>query len=157
MGDAEIIPIGTRGRPGRGSGSMHPSSAARGLAGSRTPSAPAPEAEPDAEPVAVAEAQAGAEAGQSTGEAAGEVREPATTEERGAIPGIPVEEWWAAIRTAAESLAGSGAGGGGVSATPIASAAEHMSQNMDSMVMATRNMSESVRAVAAERPRSSTG
>lgn len=32
MGDAEIIPIGTRGRPGRGTGTA-PSSAARGLAG----------------------------------------------------------------------------------------------------------------------------
>jgi 1-acyl-sn-glycerol-3-phosphate acyltransferase len=32
MGDAEIIPIGTRGRPGRGTGKA-PSSAARGLAG----------------------------------------------------------------------------------------------------------------------------
>ena len=31
MADAEIIPIGTRGRPGRGTGTR-PSSAARGLA-----------------------------------------------------------------------------------------------------------------------------
>jgi 1-acyl-sn-glycerol-3-phosphate acyltransferase len=33
MGDAEVIPLGTRGRPGRGSGSSRPSSAARNLAG----------------------------------------------------------------------------------------------------------------------------
>ena len=33
MADAEIIPIGTRGRPGRGTGQARPSSAARGLAG----------------------------------------------------------------------------------------------------------------------------
>ncbi|MCW2858222.1 MAG: acyltransferase family protein [Marmoricola sp.] len=32
MGDAEIIPIGTRGKPGRGSGSAKPSSSARSLA-----------------------------------------------------------------------------------------------------------------------------
>jgi 1-acyl-sn-glycerol-3-phosphate acyltransferase len=32
MPDAEVIPLGTRGRPGRGSGSSKPSSAARGLA-----------------------------------------------------------------------------------------------------------------------------
>jgi len=32
MGDAEIIPIGTRGKPGRGTGSAKPSSSARGLA-----------------------------------------------------------------------------------------------------------------------------
>ena len=33
MGDAEVIPLGTRGRPGRGTGSARPSSAARNLAG----------------------------------------------------------------------------------------------------------------------------
>ena len=33
VGDAEIIPIGTGGRPGRGSGSARPSHASRGLAG----------------------------------------------------------------------------------------------------------------------------
>ena len=33
MGDAEIIPIGTRGRPGRGTGSARPSDASRSLAG----------------------------------------------------------------------------------------------------------------------------
>ncbi len=38
MGDAEIIPIGTRGRPGRGTGTQ-PSSAARGLATGRKPAA----------------------------------------------------------------------------------------------------------------------
>jgi 1-acyl-sn-glycerol-3-phosphate acyltransferase len=43
MGDAEIIPIGTRGKPGRGTGSEKPSSSARSLAG-RTPSKPAVEA-----------------------------------------------------------------------------------------------------------------
>lgn len=32
MGDAEVIPLGTRGRPGRGSGSNRPSAAARNLA-----------------------------------------------------------------------------------------------------------------------------
>jgi hypothetical protein len=32
--DAEVIPLGTRGKPGRGTGSTKPSSAARTLAGS---------------------------------------------------------------------------------------------------------------------------
>jgi 1-acyl-sn-glycerol-3-phosphate acyltransferase len=36
VGDAEVIPLGTRGKPGRGSGSGKPSSAARSLAGSST-------------------------------------------------------------------------------------------------------------------------
>ena len=47
MADAEIIPIGTRGRPGRGTGSPKPSSAARGLAAKPTAKAapkPAPKA-----------------------------------------------------------------------------------------------------------------
>ena len=33
MGEAEIIPIGTRGRPGRGTGNAKPSASARNLAG----------------------------------------------------------------------------------------------------------------------------
>ena len=45
MADAEVIPLGTRGRPGRGSGSRTPSSASRSLAGPsagrRTPAEPA--------------------------------------------------------------------------------------------------------------------
>jgi 1-acyl-sn-glycerol-3-phosphate acyltransferase len=54
VGDAEVIPLGTRGKPGRGSGSGKPSSAARSLAGSaparkKAPrTTPAPES-PDAE------------------------------------------------------------------------------------------------------------
>ncbi|RZI92369.1 MAG: glycerol acyltransferase, partial [Microbacterium sp.] len=40
MGDAEIIPIGTRGKPGRGTGSTKPSSSARGLV-TKAPAKPA--------------------------------------------------------------------------------------------------------------------
>jgi 1-acyl-sn-glycerol-3-phosphate acyltransferase len=40
VGDAEIIPIGTRGRPGRGSGTARPSSSARDLAGGAKPKPP---------------------------------------------------------------------------------------------------------------------
>ncbi len=39
MGDAEIIPIGTRGRPGRGTGRQRPSAAARDLSGDPAPAA----------------------------------------------------------------------------------------------------------------------
>ncbi|HET7533758.1 MAG TPA: 1-acyl-sn-glycerol-3-phosphate acyltransferase [Nocardioidaceae bacterium] len=50
MADAEIIPLGTRGRPGRGSGSAKPSASARNLAAgkksARKPDRPA-EAKPD--------------------------------------------------------------------------------------------------------------
>ena len=57
MGDAEIIPIGTRGRPGRGTNQLKPSSAARNLAGPGakkvTPPRKKPpvEARPPSEPV----------------------------------------------------------------------------------------------------------
>ncbi len=51
MGDAEIIPIGTRGRPGRGSGTARPSSSARDLAGGGKAKPPAKRAvEPAPEP-----------------------------------------------------------------------------------------------------------
>ncbi|MDZ5622689.1 lysophospholipid acyltransferase family protein [Nocardioides sp. HM23] len=51
MGDAEIIPIGTRGRPGRGTGTR-PSAAARTLAGkSRAPKSEARPDPPEAEAV----------------------------------------------------------------------------------------------------------
>ena len=42
MADAEIIPLGTRGRPGRGTGSSRPSAAARNLAGRTTGKAAPP-------------------------------------------------------------------------------------------------------------------
>ena len=56
MGDAEIIPIGTRGRPGRGTGTR-PSAASRSLAGkSRPPKAdpPGDQAPETAEPARTA-------------------------------------------------------------------------------------------------------
>jgi len=57
VADAEIIPLGTRGRPGRGSGRTKPSAAARNLAPART----APKAKPPVEPAAPAESVAPAE------------------------------------------------------------------------------------------------
>ncbi len=111
MADAEIIPIGTRGRPGRGSGSMRPSSAARDLASAprRTPSgkgdARAPEARPTDE--VAPEAVTGAEdAGPEESGAEESGRGPVTTEDRAPLPGIPVGDWWAAIQSAAKELWG---------------------------------------------------
>ena len=52
MPDAEIIPLGTRGKPGRGTGSAKPSSAARNLAApARKKAEPRPTPEPAAPPV----------------------------------------------------------------------------------------------------------
>ncbi len=110
MGDAEIIPIGTRGRPGRGSGRERPSSAARELApetpaaraarkrahpasgtraatpaGGRTPSEPRTPVEPPALPVPTA---------------------PATTRDRSPLAGVPAADWLAAFQHAAREVFG---------------------------------------------------
>ena len=110
MADAEIIPIGTRGRPGRGTGKARPSSSARNLASHRpaakaapTPQdkparkpppprkpRPAPMAEPVAEPVAQPAVQ----------------RPAATTQDRGATAGIPLGDWLSAIEAGAREVFG---------------------------------------------------
>ena len=116
MGDAEIIPIGTRGRPGRGTGKDRPSSAARNLA---------PVGRPPAPPPAVRRAPGGrADAGRAGRPRPASRRRPAspgpadrrrrrprprpatTTHDRGATPGIPVGDWLAAIETAAVEVFG---------------------------------------------------
>ena len=71
MGDAEIIPIGTRGRPGRGTGNAKPSASARNLAGAakpkpatatRRPTSKKTKAQPTDQPVDLSADQVGAEA-----------------------------------------------------------------------------------------------
>jgi 1-acyl-sn-glycerol-3-phosphate acyltransferase len=114
MGDAEIIPLGTRGRPGRGSGSSKPSSAARNLAGSAAPrrKPPAqrkqperpeqPEQEPVETPTAATEppepttAEQPAPAAPST-----EDEVPTRVREREPTGGIPVSDWLQALTSAA--------------------------------------------------------
>jgi 1-acyl-sn-glycerol-3-phosphate acyltransferase len=106
MGDAEIIPIGTRGRPGRGTGKQ-PSSAARNLA-------PPPKAKPRTRPAdespdpapepSEAPAEEKAPAAQ-TGRPAPE-RAPATTRERNPLAAIPTADWLAAFQHAAREVFG---------------------------------------------------
>jgi 1-acyl-sn-glycerol-3-phosphate acyltransferase len=110
MGDAEIIPIGTRGRPGRATGTR-PSSAARGLApkpappkstGPKSTSRPVPKAAPRPKPTpkakpAPVEPEVAAE--QAT-------RPPATTDIPTPSGGIPAAEWLAAVRGAAAEVFG---------------------------------------------------
>jgi 1-acyl-sn-glycerol-3-phosphate acyltransferase len=136
VADAEIIPLGTRGRPGRGSGSAKPSASARSLAGggkkparkvSEQPPAavkPAdvqPAQEPPAAPtpkkprkVPTAPAQ---EAGTSTTPTPDEPPTPAndaptretsgtTTEDRAPGAGIPVTDWMQAFSTASKEIFG---------------------------------------------------
>ena len=115
MGDAEIIPIGTRGRPGRGTGKA-PSSAARSLApGARPPAkkaAPTRPAAPreaeaavetapvDAAPVVEPVVEPVAEPAVKPG------RAPVTTEERHPHAGIPTSDWLAAFQHAAREVFG---------------------------------------------------
>jgi 1-acyl-sn-glycerol-3-phosphate acyltransferase len=119
MGDAEIIPIGTRGRPGRGSGNTKPSSSARSLAGGPRPGArsnaaatepegiehgpavPSPRPEPAGTPPSPAEAATGTARGPEGG-----TRAPAHTAERHPLAGVPVSDWLAAFSTAAKELFG---------------------------------------------------
>ncbi|WP_030483161.1 lysophospholipid acyltransferase family protein [Nocardioides aequoreus] len=113
MGDAEIIPLGTRGRPGRGSGAQRPSSTSRGLAAGRpaarsgVPRQGAPEAASEehvepVEPVVQPE-----EAPTSAADPSPSPRAAARTEHR--LPGPPASspgEWLAALTTAAKEVFG---------------------------------------------------
>ncbi len=116
MGDAEIIPIGTRGKPGRGTaGTDKPSAAARNLAGDRGNRAAATrQTAPQQKAHQEAEEEAGAgpaaPSAQPTGDAQppapAPVRPPATARDRGPLAGIPVGDWLAAFQFAAKELFG---------------------------------------------------
>ena len=126
MGDAEIIPIGTRGKPGRGTGEEKPSSNSRSLA-ARTPSRPAARASgksvgktpgdtPGNTPaekrtprVRNGERQTGV--GSSTRSPGSKpavlpTRPPVTAEHRHPGPGIPPLEWLSAFTSASKELFG---------------------------------------------------
>lgn len=125
--EAEVIPIGTRGRPGRGTG-RRPSSAARGLAGDSTPRRPRPHAaraEQAGEPAgptppapvdaagspapedrltAVPDPADGAGTGSATGAVTGAGQAHVT--ERSPLGGIPASEWLAALESASREVFG---------------------------------------------------
>jgi 1-acyl-sn-glycerol-3-phosphate acyltransferase len=101
VGDAEIIPIGTRGRPGRGTGKQ-PSSAARSLA----PSAKAkPRTKAADEPVEET-VDTTAETPAPPVEETAPERAPVTTRERHPLRGIPTGDWLAAFQHAAREVFG---------------------------------------------------
>ncbi len=106
MADAEIIPLGTRGRPGRGSGSAKPSSAARTLAaGSTAPSRKSASAERGAQPSPAGPPEPpDAERADEAGERA--ERAPVTAVDREPGTGIPVTEWLVALTDAAREVFG---------------------------------------------------
>jgi 1-acyl-sn-glycerol-3-phosphate acyltransferase len=97
MGE-NVIPIGTRGRPGRGSGTRKPSASARTLAtgpraGRSRPEPPSQEQPPEpAAAVAPPDAPAGGH--------------PIATADRVPTGGIPVGDWLAAFTSAARELFG---------------------------------------------------
>ncbi|MBS4752019.1 1-acyl-sn-glycerol-3-phosphate acyltransferase [Nocardioides sp. zg-ZUI104] len=133
MADADIIPIGTRGKPGRGTG-KRPSAAARDLAGKQPGKrATQPDEQPDEQPAEQPGAEADAvptpdeaavePAAPRTAEPTGEqtvpgapfgvvpeepARPAATTRDRSASPlvGIPTADWLAAFQHAARELFG---------------------------------------------------
>ena len=95
MSDADIIPIGTSGRPGRGSGRSRPSAAARDLA----PGAASGGAKRNKPKAARDEPKPRADQGSAA-------RPPTTTEERHPLAGIPVGDWLSAFQAAAVEVFG---------------------------------------------------
>ncbi len=118
MGNAEVIPLGTRGRPGRGSGSDKPSSAARNLAaGSSAPRRrPSPRATSPSSPPADADADATRSSSSAPASPPAPARvpqqapEPAPVlermSEREPSGGIPVGDWLSAFTQAAMEVFG---------------------------------------------------
>ena len=107
MGDAEIIPIGTRGRPGRGQGSGKPSSASRSLAAGARKTAPRRTTAAAGRADAPAEPDAHRRAAEPTASRPPRRRRaPAYAEERLPAGGIPAGDWLAAFQHAARELFG---------------------------------------------------
>jgi 1-acyl-sn-glycerol-3-phosphate acyltransferase len=132
VADAEIIPLGTRGRPGRGSGSSKPSSAARTLAPATSRKKAAPKRRPagseagdgtPVDPVELADRPPEPAQGPDPGEPAplptsdpppGPAPDcdpapdvgPAVVRDREAAGGIPVGDWVAALTSAAVEVFG---------------------------------------------------
>jgi 1-acyl-sn-glycerol-3-phosphate acyltransferase len=121
MGDAEVIPLGTRGKPGRGTGSGKPSSAARSLAGSapaRKKAAPRPTPPAPTEPDEARDEAADVHIPAQSGPEAPPAPEPATADQapaahprlevrdREPTGGIPVSDWLQALTGAAVEVFG---------------------------------------------------
>jgi 1-acyl-sn-glycerol-3-phosphate acyltransferase len=113
VGDAEIIPIGTRGRPGRGTGRA-PSAAARALAKPKRPVEPKDPADPkdpvekslSAGPVGTSGGSSGPEPEPEPVAQQADAPAAAYTRDRGPLGGIPLGEWQAALDAAAHEVFG---------------------------------------------------
>jgi len=110
VGDAEIIPIGTRGKPGRGTGNAKPSSSARSLAG-RTARKGQPPAEQDETAGARMPEPRTSEPAASEPPAVPPIAPtppvaPAPRDHRHPTPGIPAVDWLAGFTAAAVEVFG---------------------------------------------------
>ncbi len=116
MADAEIIPLGTRGRPGRGSGSSRPSAAARSLAGAPVRKPQPRDSEPSDVPAEKQGRDEGLDEATETPEVSGQgtsSTEPSsgqtsstTATDRDPGAGIPVGDWLSAFHGAAKEVFG---------------------------------------------------
>ena len=107
--DAVVIPIGTGGRPGRGTGSARPSSAARNLSSAaRKPSAarPRPATAAKAAPKPAPKKRAAAKPAAQAAAPAQERPAAAPVDEPTPQTGIPVGDWLAALQGAAHEVFG---------------------------------------------------
>ena len=102
-GGAEIIPIGTRGRPGRGTG-QRPSAVARNLAPKPATRGPRPRKAPEEAVVQAVPQQSGQTPDPPEGAVVTE--QGTVVRERSPKGGIPVAEWQAALRGAATEIFG---------------------------------------------------
>jgi 1-acyl-sn-glycerol-3-phosphate acyltransferase len=107
MADAEIIPIGTGGRPGRGTGSTRPSRASRTLAGGSAAPAPRRRArEAPADPPQARGHDRGDVRDRPAGATADADRPASTTRDRRPSAGIGPGEWLAALQAGAVQVFG---------------------------------------------------
>ena len=110
-GDANVIPLGTRGRPGRGTGNTKPSASARSLASGPRRAAAKPAAKPVEDPaVEVApESEVAAEPPTASyDESPAPTHLPPATPEhhKHPTPGIPVVDWLAGFTAASKEIFG---------------------------------------------------
>ncbi|HWU31931.1 MAG TPA: glycerol acyltransferase, partial [Marmoricola sp.] len=98
--DSNVIPLGTRGRPGRGTGSANPSASARNLALPLKDGRVKPFSDPKS-----AKRTLNLQAPVEFEEAAA-TREVTTTEPRPLAAGIPVGDWLNALMSAAREVFG---------------------------------------------------
>ena len=102
MADAEIIPLGTRGRPGRGSGSSRPSAAARNLVGGASKK---PASKRTAEQAAVP-SDTKPDTSEGSTHDTPVATSSTTAEDRAPGAGIPVSDWLSAFTSASKEVFG---------------------------------------------------